>query len=52
MLSAYPPECKVVDEFFIKSKSTETGKDAVLAGLVFETSGLKAVLAQRLLDSL
>ena len=29
MLSAYPPECKVVDEFFIKSKSTETGKDAV-----------------------
>ena len=43
LLSAYPPECKVVDEFFIKSRSTETGKDAVLAGLVFETSGLKAV---------
>ena len=43
LLSAYPPECKVIDEFFIKSRSTETGKDAVLAGLVFETSGLKAV---------
>jgi len=43
LLSAYPPECKVIDEFFIKSKSTETGKDGVLAGLVFETSGLKAV---------
>ena len=34
LLSAYPPECKVIDEFFIKSKSTETGNDAVLAGLV------------------
>ena len=43
LLSAYPPECKVIDEFFIKSRSTETGEDAVLAGLVFETSGLKAV---------
>ena len=43
LLSAYPPECKVIDEFFIKSRSTETGKDGVLAGLVFETSGLKAV---------
>ena len=43
LLSVYPPECKVIDEFFIKSRSTETGKDAVLAGLVFETSGLKAV---------
>ena len=43
LLSAYPPECKVIDEFFIKSRSTETGQDAVLAGLVFETSGLKAV---------
>ena len=43
LLSGYPPECKIVDQFFIKSRSTETGKDAVLSGIVFETSGLKAV---------
>ena len=41
--SGYPSECKIIDQFFIKSRSTETGKDAVLSGLVFETSGLKAV---------
>jgi len=43
LLSGYPPECKIIDQFFIKSRSTETGKDAVLSGVVFETSGLKAV---------
>ena len=44
LLSAYPPECKVVDEFFIKTTAGKpNGQDAVLAGLVFETSGLKAV---------
>ena len=43
LLSGYPSECKIIDQFFIKSRSTETGKDAVLSGLVFETSGLKAV---------
>ena len=43
LLSGYPSECKIIDQFFIKSRSTETGKDAVLSGVVFETSGLKAV---------
>ena len=44
LLSAYPPECKVIDEFFIKTTAGKpSGQDAVLAGLVFETSGLKAV---------
>ena len=44
LLSAYPPECKVIDEFFIKTTAGKpNGQDAVLAGLVFETSGLKAV---------
>ena len=44
LLSVYPPECKVVDEFFIKTTAGKpNGQDAVLAGLVFETSGLKAV---------
>ncbi len=43
LLSGYPSECKIIDQFFIKSRSTETGKDAVLSGIVFETSGLKAV---------
>ena len=44
LLSVYPPECKVIDEFFIKTTAGKpNGQDAVLAGLVFETSGLKAV---------
>ena len=52
LLSGYPAECKIIDQFFIKSRSTETGKDAVLSGVVFETSGLKAVLKARLLEAL
>ena len=35
LLSAYPPECKVIDEFFIKTTAGKpNGQDAVLAGLV------------------
>ena len=35
LLSAYPPECKVIDEFFIKTTAGRpSGQDAVLAGLV------------------
>jgi len=41
LLSVYPPECKVVREGFVKT-SLEGG-DGVLAFLVFENSGLKAV---------
>ena len=33
LLSAYPPECKVIDEFFIKTTAGKpNGQDAVLAG--------------------
>jgi hypothetical protein len=39
LLSVYPPEMKVIDEFFVKTKS-ERG-DGVMAGLIFETSALK-----------
>ena len=35
LLSVYPPECKVIDEFFIKTTAGKpNGQDAVLAGLV------------------
>ena len=35
LLSASPPECKVIDEFFIKTTAGKpNGQDAVLAGLV------------------
>ena len=42
LLSVYPPEAKVIREFFVKTTAVEGG-DGVLAGLVFADSGLPAV---------
>ena len=42
LLSVYPPEAKVIREFFVKTTAVEGG-DGVLAGLVFADAGLPAV---------
>jgi len=40
--SVIPPECKAIREVFVKTKTPEGG-DSIMAFLVFENSGLKAV---------